>query len=443
MMFGWLKRSLPRGLFGRSLMILVLPVVTLLLIISVSFVQRHFEGVTRQMTESVILELRFIIDRVAPVPDVASANAVAASIATPLEYDFTYPVADVPAEDFKRIEDLSGGFVIEMLRAGMDEVLAIHLVTDRRVELWLDMPLGPMQVSFERLRLSASNPHQLLVMIVVLGALMIAIASLFLRNQLRPIRKLAEVASDYGRGRLVPFTPSGAAEVRAAGTAFLDMRARIDRHAQSRTMMLSGVSHDLRTPLTRLRLGLSMLDEQEAAPLIGDVEEMQRLVDAFLDFARDEAGDEIEQLDPAELLAEIVADCRRSGETVEFAAPPRRDDRGVGQMALRPTAIRRAVVNLVGNALRYGSRAWVSVQRGEKSLTISVEDDGPGIPPGQRDEAQRPFTRLDPARNQDRGSGVGLGLAIVAEVARAHGGTLRLGQSTAHGGLRADIVLPL
>ncbi|MCR9077287.1 MAG: two-component sensor histidine kinase, partial [bacterium] len=180
MMLGWLKRSLPRGLFGRSLLILVLPVVTLLLIISVSFVQRHFEGVTRQMTDMVILELRFIIDRVSAVPDVASANAVAASIATPLEYAFIYPVADVPEGDFKQVYDLSGGFVIDRLREGMAEVLAVHLVTDRRVELWLDMPLGPMQVSFERLRLSASNPHQLLVMIVVLGALMIAIASVFL-----------------------------------------------------------------------------------------------------------------------------------------------------------------------------------------------------------------------------------------------------------------------
>jgi len=439
MMFRWLKRSLPRGLFGRSLLILVLPVVTLLLIISVSFVQRHFEGVTRQMTDMVILELRFIIDRVSAVPDVASANAVAASIATPLEYRFTYPVADVPEGDFKQGHDLSGGFVIDRLRSGMAEVLAIHLVTDRRVELWLDMPLGPMQVSFERLRLSASNPHQLLVMIVVLGALMIAIASLFLRNQLRPIRRLAEVASDYGRGRLVPFTPSGAAEVRAAGMAFLDMRARIERHTQSRTMMLSGVSHDLRTPLTRLRLGLSMLDDAEAAPLIGDVDEMQRLVDAFLDFARDEAGDLIEELDPGELLADIVADCRRAGQDVtldgELPALP--------AVALRPIAIRRAVENLVGNALRYGNRAWVSIQRGEKSLTITVEDDGPGIPPEARDEAQRPFTRLDPARNQDKGSGVGLGLAIVAEVARAHGGTLRLGASSVHGGLRADIVLPL
>lgn len=430
---------MPRGLLGRSLLILVLPVVTLLLIISVSFVQRHFEGVTRQMTDMVILELRFIIDRVSAVPDVASANAVAASIATPLDYRVTYPVGDVPDADFKRWYDLSGGFVIDRMRSGMDEVLAIHLVTDRRVELWLDMPLGPMQVSFERLRLSASNPHQLLVMIVVLGAIMIAIASLFLRNQLRPIRKLAEVASDYGRGRLVPFTPSGAAEIRAAGMAFLDMRGRIERHTQSRTMMLSGVSHDLRTPLTRLRLGLSMLDDDEAAPLIADVEEMQRLVDAFLDFARDEAGDVIEEVEPVALLSEIVVDYRRAGESVNFKGP----DRQIAALPLRPTAIRRAVENLVGNALRYGTAAWVSVQRGDKSLTITVEDDGPGIPPDRREEAQRPFTRLDPARNQDKGSGVGLGLAIVAEVARAHGGALRLGDSVAHGGLRADIVLPL
>lgn len=439
MMMGWLKRSMPRGLYGRALLILVLPVVTLLLIISASFVQRYFEGVTRQMTESVLLELRYLVDAVAPASDPQSANEAASRIAEPLELEVDYPAGPSPDADFKRIYDLSGGYVIERLRAGLDNVVAIHLVDDRLVELWLDLPLGAMKLSLERTRLSASNPHQLLVMIVVLGSLMIAISSLFLRNQLRPIRRLAEVASDYGRGRLVPFTPSGAAEVRAAGMAFLDMRARIERQTQSRTMLLSGVSHDLRTPLTRLRLGLSMLDDEDAAPLVADVDEMQGLVDAFLDFARDEAVDLIRDVDPGALLAEIVADCRRSGRAVWYY-PAKQT---VPKMTLRSMAVRRAVENLVSNALRYGSAAHVAVTRGEKSLTISVEDDGPGIPAGQRDEAQRPFTRLDPARNQDRGSGVGLGLAIVADVARAHGGTLRLGESEDHGGLRADIVLPL
>ena len=435
----WLKRTFPKGLQARALLILVLPVVTLLLIISVSFAQRHFEGVTRQMTASVLLELRYLIDRVEAQPNLEKAEAEAQSIATPMRFDVAFTREEAPDTDFRRFYDLSSGAVISYLREGLPELRAVHLPTERDVTLWLDLGHGTLQVSFDRLRLSASNPHQLLVMIVVLGALMLGIAWVFLRNQLGPINRLAAAAADFGRGRSVAFQPGGAQEVRAAGMAFLEMRGRIERQTQARTMMLSGVSHDLRTPLTRLRLGLSMLDDSETAPLIRDVDEMQRLLDAFLDFARDEAGDALEEVAPAQLVAEVVEDCRRGGQAVTFLAPPG----GIAPVALRSGAIRRAIENLVSNALRYGQTAQVSLARGERSLTISVEDDGPGIPDGQREEAMRPFSRLDPARNQDRGSGVGLGLAIVADIARAHGGTLRLGRSKALGGLKADIVLPL
>ena len=435
----WLRRTLPKGLLARALLILVLPVVTLLLIISVSFAQRHFEGVTRQMTASVVLELRYLIDRVDAQPNPEKAAAEAQSIAGPLNFDIAFPVADAPDEDFRRYYDLSAGAVISYLRDGLPELRAVHLLTDRELLIWIELQHGVMQVSFDRLRLSASNPHQLLVMIVVLGALMLGVAWVFLRNQLGPINRLADVATEFGRGRSVDYQPRGAQEIRAAGTAFLDMRGRIERQTQARTMMLSGVSHDLRTPLTRLRLGLSMLDDADTDPLIRDVDDMQRLLDSFLDFARDEASDEIETTNPEALLRDIVEDCRRGGQDVTL----RVEGGPIPDMPLRTGAIRRAVENLVGNALRYGSRAEVGLLRGGKALTISVEDDGPGIEPGREDEAMRPFARLDPARNQDRGSGVGLGLAIVADVARVHGGTLRLSRSVEHGGLRADIVLPV
>jgi len=434
----WLKRTMPRSLFGRALLGVVLPVVLLLLIISVSFAQRHFEGVTRQMTRSVLLEVRYLVERVAAAPSLEKAQAEAMSVAGPLEFAVTYPVEDAPVGDFKLYYDLSGGFVIEQLHEGLHELIAVHLVTDRDVEMWISMPLGTMQVSFARSRLSASNPHQLLVMIIVLGALMIAVVSIFLRSQLQPLHRLSIAAADYGRGRVAPYQPSGALELRAAGTAFLDMRNRIERQSQSRTLMLSGISHDLRTPLTRLRLGLSMLDDADTEPLVRDVDDMQRLIDAFLDFARDEASDVLEEVAPGPLVAEIVEDCARAGAQVEFDPPAKPP----GDMHLRPMGVRRAVENLIGNAMRYGTNARVSVVDGAAALTIIVEDDGPGIAAADREEAVRPFTRLDPSRNQDSGPGVGLGLAIVTDVARAHGGALRLGDSAELGGLKAELVLP-
>ena len=265
---------------------------------------------------------------------------------------------------------------------------------------------------------------------------MTAVAYIYLRNQLRPITRLASAAEAFGRGRTEAYSPSGAIEVRVAGNAFLDMRARIERQIEQRTLMLSGVSHDLRTPLTRLKLGLSMLDQVEAEPLLRDVDEMQRLLDSFLSFAKGAFEGEPESVDPQALVAAIVDDARRSGTEVQLV-----DLSGQGLMKLRPMAIRRALENLIGNAVRYGTRAEVSITLTDRSLRISVEDDGPGIPADQRAEALKPFSRLDPARNQNKGTGVGLGLAIAADVARAHGGVLRLGESDRLGGLRADIVI--
>ncbi|WP_439156459.1 ATP-binding protein, partial [Yoonia sp.] len=237
--------------------------------------------------------------------------------------------------------------------------------------------------------------------------------------------------------RITEFTPTGAVEVRAAGMAFLDMRNRLERQTQSRTMMLSGISHDLRTPLTRLRLGLSMLDGDDVAPLLADVDEMQQLVDTFLDFARSDAGDSLEPVVPQDLVRAVVADAARTGQPVTYGQIEGAEE----PVALRPLAIRRALDNLVGNALRYAPRAEIGVSVTDRAVRFTVEDDGPGIPVHQREDAVNPFVRLDPARNQDKGSGVGLGLSIVADIARTHGGVLRLGDSERLGGLKAELVL--
>ncbi len=437
MFFSWLKQYMPRGLYGRALLILILPVVTLQLLVSVVFIQRHFEGVTRQMTRAVAIDLSFVIETANAAATFAEARRAVDAIAGPLQMVADWPEA-IPEEGLQNPwTDFTGPSVNRYLRAQVPAIEMVSLADRRQVSVAVKTIHGPLTLDFARSRVSASNPHQLLVIMVVLGGLMTAIAYLFLRNQLRPIKRMAAAAAAYGKGRITNYSPSGAVEVRAAGMAFLDMRNRLERQTQSRTMMLSGVSHDLRTPLTRLRLGLSLLDEDDAAPLVRDVEDMQHLLDAFLDFARADAGDDLVPTVPRACVEEVLEDAARMGQAVRLSEATGSDD----PVPLRPLAIRRALANLVGNALRYGNQAEIGVHVTDRAVRFVVEDDGPGIPPARREEALQPFTRLDTARNQDKGSGVGLGLAIVADIARSHGGVLRLGDSEALGGLKAEVVL--
>ncbi len=437
MFWRWLKNYMPRGLYGRAALILLLPVLTLQLLVSVVFIQRHFDGVTRAMTSAVSIEMRFLRDTVNSAQTVDTAREAVGAIATPLEVAVDLPSNDLPRKDDTEWTDLTGSVVIDTLRLRIPETLFVSLFDRRFVKLWVDTKFGPAKLTFDRSRVSASNPHQLLVIMIVMGAIMTTISYFFLRNQLRPIKRMADAAAEYGKGRIKPFTPTGAVEVRAAGMAFLDMRNRIERQTQSRTMMLSGVSHDLRTPLTRLRLGLSMLDDQDAAPLIRDVDDMQDLLDAFLDFARNDAGDGLELCNPREIVETIVADAKRSNQSVRIHDVSGPD----GLVSLRPMAVRRALDNLLTNALRYGTCAEISLSITDRTVKLTVEDDGPGIPSDSREAAMSPFVRLDPARNQDKGTGVGLGLSIVADIARTHGGLLRLGESERLGGLKAELVL--
>lgn len=436
MSFAWLKRWMPRGLYGRAALILVLPVVLLQLAVSISFVQRYFDGVTRQLSGEVVSELRYLFAEM-DAPG-ASAAQVIAEVAAPLGFDITRPAPPPPGADQRDWIDLTGLVVIEVFRGGLPDVLAIDLSDPRWVSLTLDRPGGPLQIGFSRKRVTPPNPHQLIVLVVVFGALLVLIAFSFLRNQLRPITRMAAAAQAYGKGRVLPYRPGGALEVRQAGQAFVDMRDKLERANAQRVAMLSGISHDLRTPLTRLRLDLSLLPEEQAAPMVGDVQDMGRMLDAFLDFARGDALGELEASDPAALAAQAMEDAARAGQQVRLVATLAE----AVLLPLRPMAIRRALDNLIGNALQHGSRAELSLLAGPSSLSFIVEDDGPGIEAQRRDEAMRPFTRLDPARNLDRGAGVGLGLAIVSDIALSHGGQLVLGASDRLGGLRAEIRLP-
>ncbi|MYM53749.1 ATP-binding protein [Thalassovita mangrovi] len=437
MAFHWLKRYVPRGLYSRAALILVLPVVTLQLVVSVVFIQRHFEGVTQQMTGSTAREIQLLIDRLPDAP--GPLPPALTDLAKALEMDIAaIPAEEGPVQNQRRWYDLTGAIVSTSFREELQGVEGIALPDDYNVHVYVTTPAGVMDFHFDRRRVSASQPHQLFVNMVVFGVLMTVIAFIYLRNQLRPIKRLAEAAEAFGKGRTVPYRPSGALEVRAAGGAFLDMRARIERQIEQRTLLLSGVSHDLRTPLTRLKLSLSLLDSDDREAMERDVDDMQKMLDGFLSFTRGTGEVEAEEVDPFDLVERIIEDSQRAEIPVTLIRAQGRD---LGKVMLRPLAIRRAVSNLIENAVRYGNRAEVSVLLTEKSLRIRIEDDGPGIAPEKREDAVKPFTRLDSARNQNRASGVGLGLAIANDIARAHGGVLRLGDSEKLGGLQADIVI--
>ncbi len=431
-MFKRLKVFWPRGLYGRAALILIVPIVTIQLVVSTAFIQRHYEDVTRQMTNGVKVELDLVLDRLTtdPVGAAALADGLGMTLAVPAT------LAE-PAADSSLWWDLSGRVVIASLREGVPGLHVADLVSNpREVRLWVQTPAGLATLVVDRKRVSASNPHQLLVLMIVTSILLTLIAFIFLRNQLRPIQKLARAAEAFGKGQSVSYRPRGAQEIRAAGMAFLDMKNRIERQIDQRTLMLSGVSHDLRTPLTRLRLGLALLPEdEETAALQRDVSDMERMVDEFLSFARGDAMEDPTAVDAVALVQRAVDDAGRAGLAVRMGTVE-----GQGMVTLRPMAVRRALDNLIGNAVRYGTQCMVSVAITDRALRLTVEDDGPGIARARREEALAPFARLDAARDPNRGGGAGLGLSIAADIARSHGGALRLGDSDL-GGLKAELVL--
>ena len=421
---------MPKRLYWRAAFILLFPVIFLQLIVSVVIIKRHFEGVTEQMTGTVASQIKLIATTV----EAAEIDA-AIELSEALNMKLLAVESDKSiGSNSKRFYDVSGIVVIRELYK-LKWVQNVDLLDDDYVTVTLRLADMIFQLQFDRARVSASNPHQLIVNMVVFGAFFTLIAFMYLRNQLRPITRLAVAAEAFGRGQTVPYTASGAIEVKAAGNAFLEMRNRIERHIEQRTMILSGVSHDLRTPLTRLKLGISLLDSDDKEPLERDLEEMRLMLDEFLTFAKaqDNEQSNFELLTVSSILDSLKDDYQRSNAKLQVA-----NNITTGSYFMRPSLIRRALDNIIGNALRYGTLANLKVTIDNEYINFIVEDDGPGIPAEMRPEALKPFSRLDPARNQDKGMGVGLGLPIASDIAQAHGGSLRLLKSDKYGGLRAE-----
>ncbi|HWI26852.1 MAG TPA: ATP-binding protein [Stellaceae bacterium] len=436
----WWKRALPRSLFGRSLIIIILPLVLVQLIATWIFYDRHWATVERRLAANVAADIAFTLDSRTDAATVEQADALLwrAEQTTDLRYTFlraeSLPRTPAPEIGDTWLEEALAGALSERVR----RPFRIDVDSNPRyVLISIELRDGVMGVSVPRDRLFTPTTYIFVLWMAGSSLVLLAIASLFMRNQVKSLRRLAAAVDSFGKGRDVPnFKLEGATEVRQAAAAFIKMRDRIRRQVTQRTEMLAGVSHDLRTPLTRMRLALEFLGKggPEVEEIKEDVIAMERMVQGYLDFARGEGPEQPRDTDVALLLEEVAAAARRDGADVSLAVPEEMI------LSLRPDAMRRCIGNLLSNARRYGSHIWVTALPVAEGVDVLVDDDGPGIPPAERENVFRPFFRLDSSRNPATG-GVGLGLTIARDVARGHGGELTIEDSPQHG-LRVRLHLP-
>ena len=390
-----LKRYLPKSLFGRALMILVLPIIILQAVVALVFIQRHYDGVTAQMAGAVAGEINLAIDIADDAASTQDAVERLEALSGPLGLEIGLSEGEtISPKALREFYDVTGSVIAETLRDEVSQPVALDLVSyEKHVDVQAATSKGVLRILIPRRRMNAANPHLLLVWMGASALLLTGIAILFLRNQVRPIRELAKSATAFGRGRALAFRPAGAEEVRRAGAAFLDMRTRIERHVEQRTMMLSGVSHDLKTPLTRMKLALAVSeDTPEIQEISRDVSEMEHMLAGFLAFARGEGGEVSRPASPVELAEEVAADARRNGATVSIFAQVETPERP--NVDMRRRAMKRALTNLVENGTRYADTVALSVRISRKFTEFVVEDDGPGIPEDKREDVLKPFTRV-------------------------------------------------
>jgi two-component system osmolarity sensor histidine kinase EnvZ len=434
----WSAAMLPKGLYARSLIIVIAPMVLLQSVIAYAFMERHWQLVTNRLSAAVVGDIAALIDMYETFPeqnpDAPELTRIAGNRLN-LDIDIR-PAEPLPPAMPKPFFDILDGTLSSELRTRIGRPFWIDTVgRSNIVEIRIQLENAQMRILARRSQTYASNAHIFLVWMVGTSSLLLVVAVLFLRNQIRPIQKLAQAAESFGKGRDVDFRPRGAREVRQAAHAFIEMKRRVERSIEQRTTMLNGVSHDLRTVLTRFRLSLELMEDgPELIDLRRDVDEMQRMLEAYLAFARGDAGEQPAPTNIKALLEEFQLDVQRQGHATQLIVS------GEPWVTVRPDAVRRLLGNLVSNAARFGDRIHIKAVHDDRWLTVLIDDDGPGIPPDLREDVFKPFLRLDEARNQDHG-GTGLGLAIARDIARSHGGDVTLGSSPL-GGLRAMVRLP-
>ncbi len=431
------KRVLPRSLFGRTLLIFVVPTFIMLAAATYVFFDRHWYTVTQRMTHALSGDVAFIVDLLQK-----SNNPESTAEVMRLAFDkMDLSVAFEPGKSLPEQRPIHGPIAV-MLKHALNVSLPNPYVLDmsyapETIGIQVGVPEGVYKILSPERRVYTPTTQVFILWMTGSSILMTAVALLFMRNQIRPIRRLAEAAEAIGKGREVPwFKLEGSSEVRQAAAALMVMRDRLKRQITQRTAMLAGVSHDLRTPLTRMRLQIAMMEVgPETGELSSDVDEMEEMLNAYLAFARGEEAEPALEIDMVELLNEVVTAARRQNPNVSLNAPA-----GI-TIILRRNAMKRCLTNLVGNALRYGSHAEINAVVHDHMVTITVDDDGPGIEAARREDMFRPFTRIEESRNPATG-GVGLGLTIARDIARFHGGDVAL-EDAPLGGLRARVWLPV
>ena len=435
----WLKRLLPQGLLGRSLLIIVTPLIVVQLVSTYIFYATHWDTVAKRLALALAGDIGAVIESLRAFPDPESQLRTLRIAANRMDLDIRFEAGGI-LPNVQQEPPL--GIMDKALHEALRDRLQRPFLVDgesfeREVLIRVQLQGGLLEVFAPRKRLFSSTTYIFVLWMVGTSMLLLGIATVFMRNQVRSVRKLAVAADSFGKGQDVPnFKPEGASEVRQAAVAFNLMRDRLKRQLQQRTEMLAGVSHDLRTPLTRMKLQLAMMGELDGrAELEEDVAEMERMVEGYLAFARGEGSEKPVSTDLAALLEDVVGRFRRQGAEIDLHVEDKVD------MTLRPHALSRALSNLIGNALRYGGHVWVRAGRRPDAVEILVDDDGPGIPADKRELVFKAFQRLEGSRNVATG-GVGLGLTIARDIARGHGGDVLLEDSPL-GGLRARVRLPL
>ncbi|WP_018897403.1 ATP-binding protein [Rhizobium sp. 2MFCol3.1] len=433
-----LRRQLPKGLYVRSLIIIIMPMVLLQSVVAAVFMERHWQMVTQRLSMAVTADIAAIIQMIETYPqdtDYSEATRIARDqLGLQISIE---PDGELPPPRIKPFFSILDGILSDEIRDQIKRPFWIDTVGDSNlVEVRVKLDGKILRVLAKRNQTYASNTHIFIVWMVGASLVLITISILFLRGQIRPIQKLAAAAESFGKGQKAEnFYPRGADEVRRAGLAFILMRERIERQMEQRTAMLTGVSHDLRTILTRFKLQLALAgDNPDLQGMSDDVNDMQSMLEAYMAFARSEVEEDVGELKLSELLLKLEPDFALHKKTLTYSID------GDDDIEVRPNAFTRLVTNLASNARRYAKTLNIEAKHGAKWLTIVFDDDGPGIPEQNREDVFKPFFRLDEARNLDA-SGTGLGLAIARDIARSHGGNVTLGDSPL-GGLRAVIRIP-
>jgi two-component system, OmpR family, osmolarity sensor histidine kinase EnvZ len=441
----WLERYAPTGLLRRAMLILVVPVLLIQGLMTFFILDRHWDEVTKVLGRALSREIGLLVELY------EKSDKSQASIAQLEDLSLRRLKHELEVVKGVSVSKMEPAPYWRLFEHKMQQYLEKETgrpfsidanAADGNVEVQVEVePKLIFKIKTQADRAMATSTLTLLGMLLGSSLLLLGIAALFLRNQIRPIIELANAARDFGLGRdTAEFRPRGASEIREAGTAFLDMRRRIARHVEQRTAMLAGVSHDLRTILTRFKLELAVIgDNPKVHPLKEDVDEMQHMLEDYMAFVKGDGGEQVEAT-PVDAVVQSAV------ESVERDRPDVDAEISVGavpeqSVMLKPKAFRRLLSNIIGNAVRYGSKVNVTGEVKDDRLWIYVDDNGPGIPEGEREHAFRPFVRLDNARNLDE-AGTGLGLAIALDIAHAHGGDIIL-EDSATGGLRVAVKLPI